>query len=204
MEDIKKKNPQNFGLKFESDCVIGEYDIVLDITSFKDLVNGGWKVKYKDRARDNYLQKKEENQIIVGVIGNGNKGKSFFLEKLSGYQIPKGFNIKTEGLSIRYGAQKNHIIAILDSAGQEAPLLKMDKYYKNDDNITPNSEESQQIDAIKQKKKKKKKIIMQLTEKSLKKKLILKILIKNKQKMKKTQKPPKLKKSNLKSILEIN
>ena len=66
------------------------------------MVKGGWKVKYKDGARDNYLQKKEEKQIIVGVIGNGNKGKSFFLEKLSGYQIPKGFNLKTEGLSIRY------------------------------------------------------------------------------------------------------
>ena len=148
LEDIKKKNPKNIGLKFESDCEIGEYDVVLDITSFKDLVNGGWKVKYKDGIRDNYLKKKEENQIILGVIGNGNKGKSFFLEKLSGYQIPQGFNIKTEGLSIRYGANKDHIIAILDSAGQETPLLKMDKDYKNDDdNVTPNSEESQQIDA---------------------------------------------------------
>ena len=96
LEDVKNKIPKNLGLKFESDCKIGEYDIVLDITSFKDLVNGGWKVKYKKGGRENYLNKKKENTIIVGVIGNGNKGKSFFLEKLSGYEIPKGFNVKTE------------------------------------------------------------------------------------------------------------
>ena len=59
------------------------------------------------------------------MIGNGNKGKSFLLEKLSEYQIPKGFNVKTEGLSIRYGEEKEHKLAILDSAGQETPLLKI-------------------------------------------------------------------------------
>ena len=40
------------------------------------------------------------------MIGNRNKGKSFLLEKLSEYQIPKGFNVKTEWLSIRYGEEK--------------------------------------------------------------------------------------------------
>ena len=42
------------------------------------------------------------------MIGNINKGKSFLLEKLSEYQIPKVFNVKTEGLSIRYGEEKDH------------------------------------------------------------------------------------------------
>ena len=169
MEDVKNKIPKNLALKFESDCKIGEYDIVLDITSFKDLVNGGWKVKYKKGGRENYLNKKKENTIIVGVIGNGNKGKSFFLEKLSGYEIPKGFNVKTEGLSIRYGEKKNHIIAILDSAGQETPLLKMNKEFKNDDNITPNFEESQQMDGNdKTEKKEEKKIINENNEKKVK------------------------------------
>ena len=134
LEDIKSKIPKNGGLQFESDCKIGEYDIVLNITSFKDLVNGGWTVKYKDGGKENYMNKKNENTIIAGVIGNGNKGKSFFLEKLSGYKIPQGFNVKTEGLSIRYGSKKDHIIAILDSAGQETPLLKMSNDYENNNN----------------------------------------------------------------------
>ena len=117
---------ENFGLKFQSDCKSGDYDIILDITSFRDLVNKGWEIKYnKKEGKAQYLKKKDEPTIIVGVIGNGNKGKSFFLEKLSGYEIPKGFNIKTEGLSIRYGTSQEHNVAILDSAGQETPLLKV-------------------------------------------------------------------------------
>ena len=125
-EELKvfKKN-ESFGLKFESDNKSGDYDIILDINSFQDLVNKGWLIKYnKKEGKAQYLKKKDEPTIIVGVIGNGNKGKSFFLEKLSGYGIPKGFNVKTEGLSIRYGTSQEHNIAILDSAGQETPLLK--------------------------------------------------------------------------------
>ena len=126
-EELKvfQKN-ESFGLKFESDNKSGDYDIILDITSFQDLVNKGWPIKYnKKEGKAQYLKKKNEPTIIVGVIGNGNKGKSFFLEKLSGYDIPKGFNVKTEGLSIRYGTSQEHNIAILDSAGQETPLLKV-------------------------------------------------------------------------------
>ena len=137
LEEVKNKIPKNIGLQFESDCKIGEYDIILNITSFKDLVNGGWTVKYKDGLKENYTKKINENTIVVGVIGNGNKGKSFFLEKLSGYKIPQGFNVKTEGLSIRYGTKKDHIIAILDSAGQETPLLKMNNDSENNSNKKP-------------------------------------------------------------------
>ena len=59
------------------------------------------------------------------------------MEKLSVYKIPQGFNVKTEGLSIRYGSKKDHIIAILDSAGQETPLLKMSNDYENNNNKKP-------------------------------------------------------------------
>ena len=124
---INEYIPDNFGLKFESDSKAGEYDIILDITTFKDLIRGGWLIKYNKEGKQKYLNKKDEPTIVAGVIGNGNKGKSFFLEKLSGYEIPKGFNVKTIGLSIRYGTSKDHNVAILDSAGQETPLLKMEK-----------------------------------------------------------------------------
>ena len=87
------------------------------------------------------MEKKEEKTIVVGVIGNGNKGKTFILEKLSGYKIPKGFNVKTIGLSIRYGTSKEHNVAILDSAGQETPLLKMEK----ENLIEEKKEESNEI-----------------------------------------------------------
>ena len=72
------------------------YDIIINTTSIKKLNNEGWIVKYpkKEKGRNYYNKIKDDPTIIVGVIGNGNKGKSFLLEKLSEYQIPKGFNVK--------------------------------------------------------------------------------------------------------------
>ncbi len=128
LDNIKKNIPSNIGLQFQCDCKTGEYDIILNIKSFKSLLFEGWEIKYnKKDGKQKYLAKKNEQTIIAGVIGNGNKGKSFILEKLSGYDIPKGFNVKTEGLSIRYATRTDHNIAILDSAGQETPLLKIEK-----------------------------------------------------------------------------
>ena len=148
LQNLQKND--NFGLKFESDSKSGDYDIILDITSFQDLVNKGWIIKYnKKEGKAQYLKKKEEATIIVGVIGNGNKGKSFFLEKLSGYDIPKGFNIKTEGLSIRYGTSQEHNVAILDSAGQETPLLKVVNEIKKNESITEGNSCSNSNEEIK-------------------------------------------------------
>ena len=136
----KNKEIKDFELKFKTDNNENAfYDIIIDITSIKNLNNEGWIVKYpkKEKGRDYYNKVKDEPTIIVGVIGNGNKGKSFLLEKLSEYQIPKGFNVKTEGLSIRYGEETDHRLAILDSAGQETPLLKINlktKETKKDSN----------------------------------------------------------------------
>ena len=141
-KELKSYQKNNFGLKFESDSKSGDYDIILDITSFQDLVNKdkGWIIKYnKKDGKKKYETKKDEPTIIVGVIGNGNKGKSFFLEKLSGYDIPKGFNIKAEGLSIRYGTSQEHNVAILDSAGQETPLLKVVNENKTKENASSNN-----------------------------------------------------------------
>ena len=152
LKDIS--NNINYGLNFQSDCKEGEYDIVLAINSFKSLLKkfGGWPVKYcLKNGKENYLKKKNEPTIILGVIGNGNKGKSFILEELSGYKIKKGFNVKTEGLSIRYGSSSNHNITILDSAGQETPLLSMTEEEHINNNINNNANnniqnESQEVE----------------------------------------------------------
>jgi len=140
LEDvIKNYIPENFGLKFQSDCKTGEYDLTIDINSLKGLIKKGWIINYnKKDGKKKYLEKKEEKTIVVGVIGNGNKGKTFILEKLSGYKIPKGFNVKTIGLSIRYGSSPEHNIAILDSAGQETPLLKAELDSYVEENIDKN------------------------------------------------------------------
>ena len=140
---IEKKNEEikDFGLKFKSDNNENAfYDIIVNITSIKNLNNEGWIVKYpkKEKSREYYNKAKDDSTFIVGVIGNGNK---FILKKLSEIEIPKGFNVKTEGLSIRYGEEKDHKLAILDSAGQETPLLKINPKTK-ETKKEPNTPES--------------------------------------------------------------
>jgi hypothetical protein len=155
-DSIEKKFEEikDLGLKFINDNNENSfYDIIIDITSIKNLNNEGWIVKYpkKEKSREYYNKAKDIPTIIVGVIGNGNKGKSFLLEKLSEYEIPKGFNVKTEGLSIRYGEEKDHKLAILDSAGQETPLLKINpktKETKKDPNTLESNNENDNLKDI--------------------------------------------------------
>ena len=124
----KNINEENFSLKFNVELEEKNkgYDIVIDIHSFKSLIYNGWRVKFPNGDDlKNYEKKTNNETIVVGVIGNGNKGKSFTLQKLSEYKIPKGFSMTTEGLSIKYSDLTEKNICILDSAGREGPLIKM-------------------------------------------------------------------------------
>ena len=134
-EELIEKNAK-FGIKYNTENGTGDYDIILCVDSIKDLTNKGWTIKYNQKnGKDNYEKSKQNPTIVVGVVGNRNKGKSFLLKKLSQYEIPMGFNVKTEGLSIIYGETGKKNLAVLDSAGQETPLLKKDKImkFKEDD-----------------------------------------------------------------------
>lgn len=80
---------------------------------------------------------KDEEVLIVGVVGNRNRGKSFILSKLSNVNLPDGTSIKTEGISIKYpkmeeGKKAKYIL--MDSAGFENALLETDEF-TNDPNI---------------------------------------------------------------------
>jgi len=121
----------------------GDYDIILCADSIKNLTSIGWKIKYnKKEGKKVYENSKNKETIVVGVVGNGNKGKSFLLKKLSNYNVPMGYNVKTEGLSIIYGKTEKKNLAILDSAGQETPLLIPKKDDNNiNNNINNNSNE---------------------------------------------------------------
>ena len=149
-KDISNKenllNKKNNVIQFNYDKTnrINGYDIIVDIKSFKPLLKNGWKIIFPNK-KNIYEKNKNKKTIIVGVVGNGNKGKSFILQKLSNYEIPEGFAIKTEGLSIKFSETETKNIAILDSAGQETPLLEMkDGEYIED----PVSDEEDQIEKI--------------------------------------------------------
>ena len=59
-------------------------------------------------------------KLVIGVIGNRNKGKSFLLQALSGEKLQTGTTINTVGLSIKYSEDK---FVLLDSEGSESPIL---------------------------------------------------------------------------------
>lgn len=63
---------------------------------------------------------KEENYIVIGVIGLGNVGKSYLLSLFTGDELPTGDSVHTKGISIK----KKKKLIILDSEGVEAPLTK--------------------------------------------------------------------------------
>ena len=131
----------NFNLKFNTKIEEKNkgYDIVIDIRSFKSLIFNGWRIKFPNGNELKTYEKKKNNEtIVVGVIGNGNKGKSFTLQKLSEYKIPKGFSLATEGLSIKYSDLKEKNICILDSAGREGPLIKMVNGEVNEESVDSN------------------------------------------------------------------
>lgn len=131
----KKLNEFEKGINFkiENSSEKGEYDIVIDIDSMHSLKADGWKIKYP-KGKEEYERKMKMEVIIVGVIGNRNKGKSFILQKLSDFDVRQGFSVVTEGLSLIYGEEKDHCTAILDSAGKESPLLNPEEILNFIDN----------------------------------------------------------------------
>ena len=116
------------------------YDIIIDIDSLYNL-NKGFKVKFSDLGKQNYDIMKTKDVLIVGVLGNKGKGKTFLLSKLSGESLPIG--IKTKGICIKYPEMKDKVLAkyiIMDSAGSDNALLENDKFknfnsLKDDDKI---------------------------------------------------------------------
>ena len=64
--------------------------------------------------------KEKEERLVIGVMGNRNKGKSFMLQVLSGVVLQTGTTVSTIGLSIKYLENK---YVLLDCAGSESPLL---------------------------------------------------------------------------------
>ena len=70
-EELKYANEDNSPEKY--------YDIIIDINSLKG-IKQGWKIKWTDENSKNYKNLKNNKSIKIGVIGNGNKGKSFILK----------------------------------------------------------------------------------------------------------------------------
>ena len=108
-EEKKKldKNPLEF------------YDIIININSMQNIKNG-WEIKMSENGKKLIESNERNKKLVIGVMGNRNKGKSFLLQALSGEKMQTGTTINTVGLSIKYSEDK---FVLLDSEGSESPIL---------------------------------------------------------------------------------
>ena len=122
---------------FKDKSFVDFYDVIIDIKSIKD-INKGWEIKMNKNGEKRFKEFKDKNALIIGIIGNSNKGKSFLLSKISKIDLPSGTSIRTEGLSIKYPELEKYVnrkIILLDTAGLETPLLLEKNNYKlNEEN----------------------------------------------------------------------
>ena len=98
---------------------IEPYDISIDITSIKKLYEPGWKIIYQGNKEVIKRKMEMNNGIVVSFLGNCNRGKTYFLQKLSGYNLEKEHQIQTKGLNMKF---KDNII-YLDAPGINTPIL---------------------------------------------------------------------------------
>ena len=55
-----------------------------------------------EKGKEITESKNYNKSLVIGVIGNRNKGKSSILQALSGEKLQTGTSISTIGLSIKY------------------------------------------------------------------------------------------------------
>ena len=153
-EPINNNPKNNIIINQYNDNIKSEefYDIIINIKSIKEMIKG-WEIKMTKIGQLRFEEYKNKKALIIGVLGNSNKGKSFLLSKISKIKLPYGTSIRTEGLSIKYPElekYKNRKIILLDSEGLEGPLIFNNEENRND------------IDDIKLKEKARDKIITEL------------------------------------------
>ena len=96
------------------------YDIIIGIDSIKKVKEKGWNVYISQKGKEIVDSEEKNKNLVIGVLGNRNKGISFILQSLSSEDLQTGTAVSTIGLSIKV-TNENYVL--LDSAGSESPLL---------------------------------------------------------------------------------
>ena len=151
MELEKIKENSDKSSKYENLQKEDFYDLIIKCNSINGLKNG-WEVSMNEKGKKNYYEMKDNKYTKIGVIGSENRGKSTILSDLSKIELPTGYSIKTEGLSIKFPDLekfKNRKFILLDSAGLEMPILNSKENYDNKENIEENMEKENDIFANK-------------------------------------------------------
>ena len=131
------KLEKNDEWRFIKEKVENFYDIIININSILK-VKKGWEIEMTKEGENKYEEFKDKELIVIDVVGNMNKGKTFILSKLSKIELPSGTSINTKGISVKYPElekNENRKYILLDSACLEIPILKSPEELKhNKDN----------------------------------------------------------------------
>ena len=139
LENLSNKDFENYKKIDYNPDYIGKqleyfYDLIINIKSIRELSekNKGWEIKWnKDMKIIKEFIKDNKKLLNVGILGNGNMGKSFILSRIFKENIPSGYSVITEGLSIKINKEK--FLSLIDSAGLQTPLIKYEEI-KNTEN----------------------------------------------------------------------
>ena len=121
---------------FFSDPNSESYDMILNFYSFKQLKDGGYRCYFTEEGNRKYKNCKNEYNIVIGILGMKNRGKSYLLGRImqsKDYNPPSGFLVTTYGISCNFPQleSKNTFFITLDTAGRDSPLLKNMIYNDN-------------------------------------------------------------------------
>ena len=127
------------------------YDMILDFSNFEQLKQNGWEIIWpedeaQDKGQSKYTRCKENKNIVVGILGNKNRGKSFLLGRIIGktnYTNKSGFLVTTQGISANFPLiDDNTNIITLDTAGKDNPLLDSSNFIKISDSNSTTKDKS--------------------------------------------------------------
>lgn len=116
LEDKDSKADCFFG-KRTKEGALSLYDSVVKGESIDQLFTTGW-TYHENNPPPTY------ETLQICAIGNYNKGKSYFLNYLSGKESAAvGFHIHTEGVSVIFPTSEQEAILYMDTQGFEMPVL---------------------------------------------------------------------------------
>ena len=115
------------------------YDMILNFNSFEQLKKDGWISYFSIDGKKKYDKCIKEDNIVIGVVGIKNRGKSYLLGRImdnKDYKPPSGFLVTTNGISCKFPIleKKNKVFVTLDTAGKDNPFLQ-NAYHQNNEDI---------------------------------------------------------------------
>ena len=92
--------------------------MILNFNSFEQLRKDGWTANFSIEGYEKYLSSSKLNNVVLGIIGIKNSGKSFILRRIlerENYKPKEGFLVDTYGISCIFPESKGCSLIILDT-----------------------------------------------------------------------------------------